>query len=879
MQDTQLIQNVLMGQTECFDQLVNKHQTQVCRIIYSMIRNSEAVLDLAQETFLKAYQNLSQLKDKNKFEYWLYRIAANECKMWLRKRQHDWILLSEDIEAQRDLSDLAPMPDEELIKAELHAKVIKAVESLSEKNRQVVKLFYFEGLALREISESLGISLSAVASRLHHAKAELRRRLEPFYSGFGFCSRLLLSRLESALLINSAGTASMTKIFLFSIFLHLIGLQLWPFVGDFTSMNRFDSSMNTVQMNTLGYRAIPTILLAPDGTGQYHLGNSKRRTAVKEKDDTGILLAMANAVGNANSQQINQMSANFASGSEPTGEIHYTISISKPKSHQLQVECDIRNFPLDDLDLEMTKAFAGAVDLPDRIQNLMVTDANGNPLKIWKGQRGAWWIHVKEVMPRSVKLSYQIDASSGIARTTAVGQPLLNRNYGFFFGHALFITPEISHRYHPQVTVEFNVPNRWEVVTTWGFKQRVYQPGGLRTLKHSIIALGDYRVYPRQLLNKQIAFAIRESDWATAKKLDKILNKYQEHLAVLFANASHPPALVVLNRGLGETNGFSQVSNGIVITLRDLKKLDSKKAWDIYLKESLISDTVIEPWNAIHAIKPENAKRSKWFSEGFAKYHRRTISVDQLPPDFQNELSKRGKWFPGGPAQYRREAASPDQLPRYVLNGLYTSYGSNREISAVESGWDTGRGALIALILDWKIRRHSGGRKSLDDLMMAMYQQFGPLTSQRYTNEDIFQIASDLTGENLSDFYLKYVLRTEELPLAECLDELGFYIEEQIDDICDLGMTLKQQKGGYLVTAVAKGGPAEQSGFVAGDLITGSSASGRSGYAIAIDSSEQPAAKFSTNNKFITFYTSRGTRILNPRIKYDGVYVRRIVAK
>jgi predicted metalloprotease with PDZ domain len=117
------------------------------------------------------------------------------------------------------------------------------------------------------------------------------------------------------------------------------------------------------------------------------------------------------------------------------------------------------------------------------------------------------------------------------------------------------------------------------------------------------------------------------------------------------------------------------------------------------------------------------------------------------------------------------------------------------------------------------------------------------------------------------------------LPLAECLDEFGFYIEEQIDDICDLGMTLKPQKNGYLVTALEKGGPAEQSGFVVGDLITGDDAFYRPGYAIAIDSNEQFAAKFSINNKFITFYTSRGTRILNPKIKPDGVYVRRIVAK
>jgi RNA polymerase sigma-70 factor (ECF subfamily) len=79
MTKVNLIERTLAGETEAFGQLVLQYQKQIYRLIYRIIGNSADASDIAQEVFIKAYQNLSKLKDPHKFQGWLMKIATNEC--------------------------------------------------------------------------------------------------------------------------------------------------------------------------------------------------------------------------------------------------------------------------------------------------------------------------------------------------------------------------------------------------------------------------------------------------------------------------------------------------------------------------------------------------------------------------------------------------------------------------------------------------------------------------------------------------------------------------------------------------------------------------------------------------------------------------------
>ena len=85
--DTQLIQRVLDGDDTAFSALVRKYQKPVHALAWRKIGDFHIAEDITQDTFLKAYQNLSMLKEPQKFASWLYVIAANYCKMWLRKKR------------------------------------------------------------------------------------------------------------------------------------------------------------------------------------------------------------------------------------------------------------------------------------------------------------------------------------------------------------------------------------------------------------------------------------------------------------------------------------------------------------------------------------------------------------------------------------------------------------------------------------------------------------------------------------------------------------------------------------------------------------------------------------------------------------------------
>jgi RNA polymerase sigma-70 factor (ECF subfamily) len=131
--------------------------------------------DLTQETLLQAWAKLSQLQEPARFGGWLRTVAANTCKMWLRRQTRDDVSLDELIGA----GDEAPAAlgahhvasvQEEYEGEERRRAVRGAVARLSEKNRAAVQLHYFRGMTCREVASVLGVPVSTVAGRLHKSR-------------------------------------------------------------------------------------------------------------------------------------------------------------------------------------------------------------------------------------------------------------------------------------------------------------------------------------------------------------------------------------------------------------------------------------------------------------------------------------------------------------------------------------------------------------------------------------------------------------------------------------------------------------------------------------------------------------------------------------
>lgn len=137
-----------------------------------MTANRETALDLTQDTFLAAYQNLSGFRQEASFSTWLYQIAANKTRNFMKRSKRE-VPLPEGY----DQASEAVQPDAGMEKKEQEAMLIEAVAALPHKQRLTFNLRYFEQMKFKEIAGVLGVSVSATKTNFAEALAKLKKKL------------------------------------------------------------------------------------------------------------------------------------------------------------------------------------------------------------------------------------------------------------------------------------------------------------------------------------------------------------------------------------------------------------------------------------------------------------------------------------------------------------------------------------------------------------------------------------------------------------------------------------------------------------------------------------------------------------------------------
>jgi len=175
-----LVRQARDGDLQAYDELVQRYQERIYATIYHMTSNHEDANDLAQETFIKAFQALRSFKGGSSFYTWVYRIAVNKTINFLKQRRHKGHMsLNElDFNAENDpdlvalVSDKTPQRDAGL--NELKKKLNEAMQRLSEPHRLVVTLHDVQGLPHEEIAEIMECNIGTVRSRLFYARQQLQ---------------------------------------------------------------------------------------------------------------------------------------------------------------------------------------------------------------------------------------------------------------------------------------------------------------------------------------------------------------------------------------------------------------------------------------------------------------------------------------------------------------------------------------------------------------------------------------------------------------------------------------------------------------------------------------------------------------------------------
>lgn len=184
MEDELLIQKTLEGQTRAFDELVRRHSRKLNSMLIAMLNNEADAYDVAQTSFLKAFHSLRYFKGQSSFYTWLYSIALNQARNFLRKRKRERdnsYSLDNDqngdpLEKNADLSDTNRTADpvRQANIAELRKKLQRAINQLSPAHQEVINLCDIQGLSYPEISKIINISEGTLRSRLHYARRQLQ---------------------------------------------------------------------------------------------------------------------------------------------------------------------------------------------------------------------------------------------------------------------------------------------------------------------------------------------------------------------------------------------------------------------------------------------------------------------------------------------------------------------------------------------------------------------------------------------------------------------------------------------------------------------------------------------------------------------------------
>ena len=180
--DDQLVALAAGGDTDAFNQLVVRWERPIYALAYRVLGQEDDARDVCQEAFLRAFRAIRGFKGQAKFSSWLYRIALNLCRDWIR-RERRVTMVAPPADAETDPLEGLADPDsfaaeEAVVRRELGRAVGRVMAGLPQEQRTAIVLKEYHGLTFQEIADLQGCPLSTVKTRVYQGLAALRGRLE-----------------------------------------------------------------------------------------------------------------------------------------------------------------------------------------------------------------------------------------------------------------------------------------------------------------------------------------------------------------------------------------------------------------------------------------------------------------------------------------------------------------------------------------------------------------------------------------------------------------------------------------------------------------------------------------------------------------------------
>lgn len=176
--DSDLIKKSSTSDPKAIEVLVKQHQSAIYKLCYSILEDPDDAQDATQEAFIAVLNSLKNYRGDSALRTWIYAIALNTCRSFLRKRQRRAALFASLTEASINRRTGIASPEKQVIQSEQSQTILQALAQLNEKHRLPVILRYYHDLSTKEIAEILNIKLGTVHSRMNTARKRIAGNLQ-----------------------------------------------------------------------------------------------------------------------------------------------------------------------------------------------------------------------------------------------------------------------------------------------------------------------------------------------------------------------------------------------------------------------------------------------------------------------------------------------------------------------------------------------------------------------------------------------------------------------------------------------------------------------------------------------------------------------------
>jgi predicted metalloprotease with PDZ domain len=499
---------------------------------------------------------------------------------------------------------------------------------------------------------------------------------------------------------------------------------------------------------------------------------------------------------------------------ESIPSIQYQVAMSQPENHLFEVTLRLLGYPSPILDLKLPVWTPGSYLVREYAKHLQdfAAFAQDKPLSWRKVSKNHWQIETSGVSELIV--SYRIFASELTVRTNH-----LDVTHGYFNGAALFCRVLGWEKQPIEITI---LPPRpeWQVTTALpeaAGKTNTFYASDFDTLVDSPFEIGCHELYHFEVLGKPHELAIWGKGNYQVHRMITDIKKIIEVEAQMFGGLPYQRYVFLLHL-FAQAYGGLEHKNCCSLIYQRYGFRDRDK-YERFMQ--LVAHEFFHLWN-VKRIRPkelevfdydqENYTPSLWFCEGTTSYYDLLIPLRAGIYDANVFLNNWGKEItkylttPGRKVQPLSESSFDAWIKLYRQD----ANSGNCQISYYL------KGEIVTLLLDLLIRSRHKNQRSLDDVMLIMWQNFGK-NEVGYTSQQLQEVIESVAGMDLSDFYRRYIDGTEELPFNEYFEPFGLQLVTDSEQEPYLGIKVNTENGREIIKFVEAGSPAQKAGIDSGD--------------------------------------------------------------